>query len=316
MFEKGYPMPVEATDDRLAAEGQKREKKEKVKEYDPIKVLRERDMDPECIYTDENGKDVIDDEDLNFLFKFVRQNVKEGSVLNLGGGFSHAHYMSTVADKITHATSIEISPKNNQVTEELLKSIADKKFKGELVKKLDTKTLTTLAGALSGDSSYGIEKSKQEMLAMLSEKCQYNGHPDVITADMIEGMHQLGSGEMVDGRKYDNILMLFASYTRSKEETLEFFKNVKMRLNDSGWFTIVDVADYSGLEDPKEDNVILQEDKIVAEKYPTPWVMNIKDVEEILKEAGFKNIIADEKEVNGEAEKDEFGKYLVFRAEI
>jgi SAM-dependent methyltransferase len=294
-----------------------KEKKEtKEYKYDPMKVLREREINSDFVYIDENGKETIDDKDYNYIEKYIRTNIKEGSVLDLGGGFTHCHRILAAIDKITHATSVDISEANNQVTKELLEG-SKNIGKQQLVKKSDINLLKISASAMAKDESYDIKISGTEMMDMLYEKCQYKGRPDIITADIIAQADGLGSGEMLDNRKYDNVMFFFSFFTRNREETLNLIKNAKQRMNEGGRLIIMDVWEFEGVRDAEsEEDVVRSEDKIVAEKYPNPWIWSTEEMIEMLKEAGFSQVRTEEKKVEeSEAEKNELGGYTGFVAE-
>lgn len=287
------------------------ETKEKAGEYDPIYVLRNREILPESIFIGEDGKETMDDEDLSYVHKFLRKNIKNGSVLNLGGGLTHAHRMLPIADKITHATSLDISENNNQVTAELLESIRGGGAPA-LVEEEDVRLFKILAGATANDKKYHIKNGGNELLSMLYEKSQYKGKLDIIAADMIAQMEELGSGELVDRRTYDNVLLLFSLFTRDRKETLALIKNAKKRLNDGGRLIVMDVWDFDGVgENASEDDCMHSEDEQVRSLYPKPWIWDTEEFIEILQEAGFSKIKSEEHEVEeSEEEKNAIGGYV------
>ena len=120
---------------------------------------------------------------------------------------------------------------------------------------------------------------------------------DIITTDMIEHMTELGSGELVDGRTYDNILLLYSFYTRNKEETVKFVENIKKRLNRGGQVIVMDVWNFEGVSESTEEDYINSEDEIVAEKYPEPWSWETKGITSIFKGVGLTRTKKIEKEV-------------------
>lgn len=287
------------------------ETKEGAGKYDPIYVLRNREISPESIFIGEDGKETIDDEDFTYVQKFLRKSVKGGSVLNLGGGLTHAHRMLPIVDKITHATTLDISEKNNQVTAELLESIRSAGAPA-LVEEEDVRLFKLLAGALANDKKYRIKNSGKELLSMLYEKSQYKGKADIITADMIAQVDALGSGELVDGRMYDNVLFLFSLFTRNREETLALIKSAKKRLNDGGRLIVMDVWDFEGVgEGASEDDYMHSEDERVGALYSKPWIWETEEFVEVLREAGFSKITTEEHETEeSEEEKDAIGGYV------
>src|SRR3989338_2822736 len=234
------------------------ENQETPEEYNPVITLREREFYPGVISKDENGKEKIEDEDLRYIFKFLRENIKEGSLLNMGAGITHCHHMVGLADKLTQITALDISPKNNQLIKEFLDGI--KGIGGQtMVGGSDMETLKTLSSALARDKQeFGIEKSGRELLDLFYEKSFYKGLPDIIAADMIEDMDKLGSGELVDGRKYDNIMFSFALYVRDKTDLANLFENLKKRLNPGGRIVIIDAKTFS-FDEENESEILYSE---------------------------------------------------------
>jgi len=291
------------------------EKQEIPKEYSPITVLREREFYPGVISIDENGQDKIEDEDLSYIFKFLRKNVKKGSLLNIGAGITHCHQMVGLADKLTQITALDISPKNNQLIQEFLDRI--KGIGGQtMVEDGDMKTLKTLAEALAQDKQdFGIEKTGDELLDLFYKESFYNGQPDIITADMVEDMDKLGSGELVDGRKYDNIMFSFALYVRDKNDLVKLFGNLKKRLNPDGHILIIDAKTFS-IDEENEGEVLYSEDAVVLEKYSEAYDWTIDDIKEIAQKVGFGKVEAHDYKIQDKKEEQEkFGGYLFLKIE-
>src|SRR3989344_4067653 len=185
-------------------------KQEKESKYVPIDVLRNREI-PRAFYRDGNGELIMDDPDLESINDYLNKEIKPGSVLSLGSGLVNSYRMLPAIEKITRVTCIDISEKNNVVNRELIEgsqNIGEQK----LVEQQDIEVLKNLAEAIASNNDYGIKSSGSELLKMLYDKSQYKGEMDIITADMIEKMDELGSGGLVDGRTYDNILLLYSFY--------------------------------------------------------------------------------------------------------
>ena len=72
----------------------------------------------------------------------------------------------------------------------------------------DIAVLNKLAEAITNDKKYKIKYNGAELLSRLYEASKYQGELDIITADPIEQMDKLGSGELLAGRTYDNIIDL------------------------------------------------------------------------------------------------------------
>lgn len=292
-----------------------KEQFEKEGKFDPIAVLRERDIIPEKFSIDEKGKEQIDDAEIKYIFHFLRDHIKEGSVLNLGSGSAHVHQMCAIEDKLTHVTAIDISAKHNQVVKELLEG-AQRIGQQKLVQELDIKTLKILANALSKDENYGISKNGDEIISSVYQKSLYKGKLDVITADMLEKVDELKTGELVDNRKYDNAVLLFAIFMRSKEELLKFFQSVKARLDEGGKIILIEPEEYSG-PDLEVGHVSLEEDEIVVKRYGDYRDLSLEEFKEVMSKAGFKNIYSETHEVSGDSvdEKECFKGYMSIVAE-
>ncbi|KKS92313.1 MAG: hypothetical protein UV67_C0006G0029 [Parcubacteria group bacterium GW2011_GWC1_43_12] len=294
--------------------GQNLEKREEENEYNPLEILREREFYPGVIEVEE-GKEIITDEDYKACFEFLRENIKDGSLLNLnfGSGITHCHYMLPLIDRLSHVTALDISAKNNQLIGELLNSIQDK-GNPEIIEEEDKKMLRDLAQAVSKDEDFGIKESGEELLAMLHEKSQHEGKSDIITADMIEDMEKLGSGELVGDRKFDNIYLSFSIYARTREELVGFLKNAKERLNEGGNLLIIDCENYTN--ESGEEKELFSEDKVIEEKYGEVFDWTLDEMKEILNEVGFSSVNSQIREIEAkEDEAEEFGTYLFIKAQ-
>ena len=284
-------------------------KQEKESKYNPIDVLRNREI-PRAFYRDRNGELIMDDPDLESINDYLNKEIKPGSVLSLGSGLANSYRMLPAIEKITQVTCVDISAKNNQVNKELIEgsqNIGERK----LVEPQDIEVLNNLAEAVASNKDYGIKSSGPELLKMLYDKSQYKGEMDIITTDMIEKMNELGSGKLVDGRTYDNILLLYSFYPRDKKETLEFVRNVRSRLNKGGRVIVMDVAKFGGVSETTEEDYINSEDEIVAQKYPGPWMWEAKEMSEIFDNVGLTKIREIEKQIEeSEDVKEAFGYYM------
>ena len=284
-------------------------KQEKESKYVPIDVLRNREI-PRAFYRDGNGELIMDDPDLESINDYLNKEIKPGSVLSLASGMVNSYRMLPAIEKITQITCIDISAKNNQVNRELIEgsqNVGEQKF----VEQQDIDVLNSLAEAIASKKEYGMKSSGPELLKMLSEKSQYKGEMDIITTDMIEHMTELGSGELVDGRTYDNILLLYSFYPRNKKETQEFIKNVRSRLNKGGRVIVMDVTEFEGVSEATEEDYINSEDEIVAEKYPEPWMWEEEEMSKIFNKVGLIKTREVEREIEESEEvKEAFGSYV------
>jgi len=288
------------------------EKEERGK-YNPVDVLREREIDSGVFGVDRRGREVIKDKDFAYIASYLRKNIQEGSVLNLGGGFMHCHRILPAIDKITHATSIDISDMNNQVVREFLEGSVGLGTQ-TLIDASDVAVMRTYAEALSQDPRFAVGYEGKELLAMLYEKSRRHEGLDVITADVIAQMEELGSGALLKNRTFDNVLFLWSIFTRDRDETLHLMENVKKLLSEGGRIVIMDVWEYSGVEE--DGDAMHSEDQVVARNYPKPWIWTTEEFIDILEEVGFRNIRTEEKVVEeSEEEEDAIGGYICIVAE-
>ena len=291
------------------------EQKERLEAYDPVKEMDERDIMPEYIYRDKEDRPVVEDKDLLYILAFLRKNIKEGSVLNLGSGFTHFHQMCAIADKATSITGVEIAEENNRLATDILESSIDL-HRPRVTNEEQADRLRIVAEYLGQNKDFGINQEGADILKAIHRKSSYKGKLDIIESDMYEQADRLGSGEMTDGRQYDNIMYLFSSFTRTREETLAFLKSARERLKDGGRLLVLDSESYGDEDDSVEDSRF-GEAKIVSEKYNKIWDWTQESFREVLEEAGFRNIKIEIQKISScsSKEQEEFSNYLGFIAE-
>lgn len=279
-------------------------------EYNPLAIYREEYIDPN--YIDRTpGKEEIKDEHIHYVCRFLREAFKEGDVLNLGGGFPAYYHALLASDKMKSYTVIDISPKNLQLAKELLEGSLGVGYQ-EIAEKIDFDSLRSVANAFSKDPDYHFRISGDQMLKNVYAASQKDGKWDVIQADIIEQMEKIGSGKLVGGRKYDNIMLTFAIFARSRDELLDLLKNAHKRLKDNGRLIIMEYENFPGVN-MESDQDLLYEDDVVEKKYDKVYNFSAKDLEDVLREAGFS--IKHSGKVGDPDYEDGLGIYLTIIAE-
>jgi hypothetical protein len=205
---------------QVVSSGQKKdsdlENQEKIEDRERVLItLRDEEsnnLNEDSIYFDEEKKkEVIDDMDWNYIIGFLRENIQEGTLLNLGSGVVGAHHGLASADRIKGITYLDIEEGNNQAVKEFLLSIEGDK-KSEYLEEQDIEIFKTFAEALVKDEKHNFKISGEQLMTELLEKSKHKEKLDIIQCDMLEQINQLSSGELVDGRTYDNIQMSFAAF--------------------------------------------------------------------------------------------------------
>lgn len=282
------------------------EEKEKM-EYDPVISVR-RDFSQEWIYRDEETeKAEIDDRDLKQIMNFYRKEAKKGTLLDLGAGSTHLHYMAAIEDKLTHITALDLSKKNLGALQELLDGVGPeaKRKVGERqhISDEDLDVLKITAEARERIAHRKNPRTGEEVLESIREKSTVEGKYDFINGDM----HDLSN---LEKRKFDNIMMGFALYANKEEEIPELLRQIKERLNPGGKVFIADFQGFT-VENIKEE---FAEDRIITERYPNPIDYSLPFLVSSLERAGFsKDVIkARIADTHSEGEKD--FKYLFVSA--
>src|SRR3989338_4246737 len=285
-------------------------KQEKESKFEAIKVLRNREY-PTDFIRDKEGKLVLQDPDLKFINDSTYADTKEGSFLTISADPDTIFRLLPAAAKIKdYSTVVNFSEKNNQVNKELLEG-SQNIGEQRVVEQSDIAVLNKLAEAITNDKKYKIKYNGAELLSRLYEASKYQGELDIITADPIEQMDKLGSGELLAGRTYDNIMLPFSLYTRNEQETLNFVTNLKKRLNKGGRVVLSDVWDWQGVGG--EEDYINAEDDIIAEKYGNPWSWKPKKLFEVFNKAGLVLLNKKEKEIEESEEVEKaFGGYSFY----
>lgn len=281
-FENPFQNPLE-----VPSSGQKEdvgESKEKwPEEYNPAVSLR-RDFDPELIYRDEKtGKAVLDDPDLKQIMAFYRKEIKPGSLLDLGAGSTHLHYMTAIEDKLSHITALDLSPKNLALLGELLDAVGpeagSKRQERKFILDEDIEIFKILAEARGrhGRKKESMRPVDTVIQSIREKSLTKEGAPDFIVGDMHNLRILLGE------RKFDNIMLGYALFANNEEEVRRLMVQIREHLNPGGKVMIVDFKGFSG-EDVEGE---FAEDKEVVERYPKPIDYSLELLQEALRSAGF-----------------------------
>lgn len=289
----------------------KKESKEVVPKYNPMVSVR-RDFGPEFIYREE-GRAVIDDPDLRQIMAFYRKEVKPGTLLNMGAGPLHPHYMAGLEDKLTHITALDLSRDNLRASAEFLDSVGPeaKTAKGQrkFISEGDLGVLKITAEAAANIGKRpGKTRSGDQVLKSIREKSlSPYGKYDFIVGDY----HQLDS--FLGSRKFDNIMMSFALYANKPEEIPKLFEQLRRHLNSGGRAVIADFQGFSA-ENVEEE---FDEDEIVKKKYPNAIDYSLDLLVSSLVKAGFRKdtIFAEKRDIKAGEEKKRGWKYLFVSAE-
>ena len=288
-------------------EVEEKEEKEKMP-YNPMVSVR-RDFGSEWIYRDEETKKpIIEDTDLKQIMNFYRKEVKEGTLLNLGAGSTHLHYMAAIEDKLTHITALDLSEKSLKALGEFLDSVGpeagSKKAERRYISDDDVDVLKIVAEARERNIHRKNPRSGEEVLRSIREKSTEEGKYDFICGDM----HNLSE---LEERKFDNIMLGYALFANKEEEIPGLLQQIKERLNPGGKVIIADFQGFSG-ENLKEE---FAEDEVVIERYPNPIDYSLPFLTSSLEKTGFSKdqIKAREADTHSEGEKD--FKYLFVSAE-
>lgn len=326
MFEKPSQIPFEQPQEDLnKSQETKQEKtteqppeitveeKEREREYNPLEPLR-RDFNPECIKRNEKGEAVIDDPDLHTLMRFYRDSIKKGSLLDIGAGATHHHYMTALEDKLSAITALDLSPRNIQLLRELQEGETNRQSEApKYIESQDIEILKTTAEAVAADPQYGKERSTEEILHNIAKKTSLkDGSPDLVVGDMYD-LSPLGE------RKFDNVLLGFSLFVSKDEKDLaRLFSEIQKHLEPDGRIIISDFGD------PEEGEILFQdedlgtfhEDKPILDKYHTDFRLDKKTLSGILKDVGFTNVKIAEKSVEAEGDEAEHElKYMFATAD-
>lgn len=289
------------------------EEKEREREYNPLEPLR-RDFNSESVKRNEKGDAVIDDPDLHNLMRFYRDSIKEGSLLDIGAGATHHHYMIALEDKLSAITALDLSPRNIQLLRELQEGAVNKQSEApKYIESKDIEVLKITAEAVAADPRYGKERSTQEMLNNIAKKTSLkDGSPDLVVGDMYD-LSPLGD------RKFDNVLLGFSLFVSKDEKDLaRLFSEIKKHLEPGGRIIISDFGD------PEQEEILFQdedletfyEDKPILDKYHADFRLDKKTLSKTLKDVGFVNVKIAEKSVEAEGSEAEHElKYMFATAE-
>jgi len=287
---------------------------ESEKGYDAAESLR-RDFSDEWIYY-ENGEPLIDDADLNQIMSFYRKEVKEGSLLDLGGGPNHFHYVSAIEDRLSHITTLDLSKRNIALLKEFVDNFdkMDNPRQGAL-KEEDFEILKCCVEA-NEIKNAKLRKEKprpsSEIFQSLKEKSSVEGKPDLILGDMYDE-------KAFEGRKFDNVMLGFSIFANNEDDVFHLMQKVRMHLNPGGKVLISDFQGFDG-EDLEGQ---FAEDEAVLKKFPNIIDLSPELISSALEKAGFSknNIKVDIKDPlfedeNGDGEKEKGFKYLFISAKL
>ena len=233
------------------------ESKAAIREYNPMVSVR-RDYDSEWIYR-ENGRAVIDDPDLRQIMAFYRKETKPGTLLNMGAGPLHAHYMAGIEDKLTHIAALDLSRDSLLASEEFLEGVGpDAKIARERRKfvseaDLELLKITAEAAVNVGKRPEKFRSGDQVLKSIHEKSLNQGGKYDFIVGDM----HNLDL--LLDERKFDNIMIGYALYANKPEEIPRLLEQVRRHLNPGGKVIIADFQGFSA-ESVEEE---FDEDEIV-----------------------------------------------------
>lgn len=290
----------------------KKESKEAAPKYSPMVSVR-RDFDPEWIYR-EQGRAVIDDADHRQIMAFYRSEVVPGTLLDLGAGPTHLHFMDCLEDKLTHITALDLSEKNLQAVAEFLDSVGPeaktakghRKFTSE--KDLQLLKITAEAAANAGKRIEKVRSGNQVLKSIREKSLNREGKYDFIVGDM----HDLD--RLIGQRKFDNIMIGYALYANRPEEIPSLMEQVRRHLNPGGK---VVMADFQGFSSETVEGEF-DEDEIVKKKYPNAIDYSLELLVSSLEKAGFSKdaIRAEKRDIKADGEEKRRGwKYLFVSAE-
>lgn len=288
------------------------ESKEAIRKYNPMVSVR-RDFDPEWIYR-EDGRAVIDDVDHRQIMAFYRSAVVPGTLLDLGAGPTHLHFMGCLEDKLTHITALDLSEKNLQAVAEFLDSVGPeaKKSQGQrkFISKKDLQLLkiTAEAAANVGKRAEKIRSGDQVLKSIREKSLDQKGKYDFIIGDMYD------LDRLLDQRRFDNIMIGYALYANTPEEIPKLLEQVRRHLSPGGKLVI---ADFQGFSSETVEGEF-DEDEIVKKKYPNAIDYSLELLVSSLAKAGFRRdaIRAEKRDIKADGEEKKRGwKYLFVSAE-
>ncbi|MCX6718297.1 MAG: class I SAM-dependent methyltransferase [Candidatus Staskawiczbacteria bacterium] len=298
----------------MVANQEEQEKEKNV--YNPIESVH-RDFSSEWIHRDEKGETVVDDADLNVIFDFYRQEVQKGTLLDLGAGPTHLHYMGSVEDRVSHFTALDLSEKNIQALKEFLDGVSpatdEVKEKPKYVSEDDIKILKLTGEAQEVKRNKENPRTGEQVLESIREKSLAENGKEY---DLVVGnYHDIDKIEALGERKFDNIIIGFALYANKEKEIPELFKKIKERLNPGGKIIVADIQGFTTEVEQEQEE--FREDEIVEQLYPDFIDYSLKSLISALRKAGFPKKGIKAKEIISETEESPDGrfKYLFLSAE-
>ncbi|MDO8570201.1 MAG: hypothetical protein Q7R97_01280 [Candidatus Daviesbacteria bacterium] len=266
----------------------------------------------EWVYINKEGKAVIDASDLHDIMQFYRQAIKKGTVLNLGAGTTHFHYMLAIEDKLTHITALDLGKEHIQILQDFFNYYQNPPKQARFISKKDLNIFQITAQSVAQDSRYGQDRSREEIIKNIICKSTNNhGKLDCIYGDM----YQL---DVLGDRKFDNIILSFSLFiSRDKNDMLKLFTGIRKHLSSEGRIIIADfegVGDSGFGEKEAEDFPELPK---VRNIYSADFDLDQNILADYLRKAGFKEVKVKTVPVEVEGiEKEHNLNYLFAQAKV
>lgn len=262
--------------------------------YNPMTSVR-RDFNEQTVYPGGDGRLEFEPEMLR-IFAFYREAVRPGTLLNLGAGPTHVHYMAALEDKLTSITALDLSELNVAALDEFLARVGGGRRRAVRVTDADVAMLRLTAQACR-DAGFG-RAAADERLVRVAEKSR---GPDS-SFDLVAGdMYRLD--DTLAGRRFDNILLSFAMYV-PKEETMVagltvLFSGIRRHLASEGRLIIGELVDFTD-DDLQGD---YDEDPVVKQQFSCGDWLDQEILRESFRAAGFtSSAIREESEAQPGAE--------------
>lgn len=276
--------------------------------YNPCEPLR-KDFNADIVYRNDKGNVIIDDPDIHFIMKYYRRKIKKGTLLNVGAGTTHLHYMAAIVDKLTHITALDISPINISLINELYQSLKNNTIsQNQYINQQDVETLKMLIEAIADDVEYGKDRTFKDIMQDLIHKTSNpDGRLDIAANDM----YNLSCFKSM---KFDNILLSFSLFVQNDENDLEYlFSNLYNGLNPQGHIIIIDFGDPSEGEFSFTDDDLdeFHEDRVALKNYHTNFRLDDITLARCLTSAGFSSINIDKTELRTNSEEKARGFFYL-----
>lgn len=239
----------------------------------------------EWIYINEQGQAIIDASDLHDIMQFYRKAIKPGTVLNLGAGTTHLHYMLAIEDKVTHITALDLGKEHIQVLQDFFSYFQNPVIPIKYISQEDLNIFQITAQALAEDAKYGQGRSGEKIIKnIICKSTDDHGKLDCIYGDM----YQL---DILGNRKFDNIIISFSLFiSKDEDDMLKLFSGIKKHLLPKGKIII---ADFEGVGDSgfgEKEAKDFPELPKVRSVYSADFDLDQNILADYLKKAGFKKI--------------------------